>query len=175
MAIETKICKKYLLTDAKTVDVLTPVYDEINNWIQNRDDTKESGGYILGYRHEDTGNYTLEMVTHPYCSDIRSRCFFGIRDSKHIEILESERKCKRYYMGVWHTHPEDSPIPSSIDWDDWKASVSDGDKASEYVFFIIAGRLEVKIWAGSVINKQIYELRECDNRDGLYWVNEVIQ
>ena len=64
-------CVKIGLPNGKVVDVLSPVLDEICKWIQNDCSKPESGGYIVGYQHEHTGNVSLEAVSHPYLMDVR--------------------------------------------------------------------------------------------------------
>ena len=96
-------CVKIGLPNGKVVDVLSPVLDEICKWIQNDCSKPESGGYIVGYQHEHTGNVSLEAVSHPYLMDIKNRVRFDIRDPRHQLFLKKARRHKSFYMGVWHT------------------------------------------------------------------------
>ena len=99
-------CVKIGLPNGKVVDVLSPVLDEICKWIQDDCSKPESGGYIVGYQHEHTGNVSLEAVSHPYLMDIKNRVRFDIRDPRHQLFLNKAKRNKSYYLGVWHTHPQ---------------------------------------------------------------------
>ena len=59
-------CVKINLPNGKVVDVLNTVLDEISKWIQDDNMKQESGGYIVGYQHRESGNITLESVSHPF-------------------------------------------------------------------------------------------------------------
>ena len=65
-------CKKMALPNGKVVDLLTPVLVEIQKWLQDEPGKPESGGFIVGYKHKETGNISLEEVSHPYLLDHKS-------------------------------------------------------------------------------------------------------
>lgn len=162
-------CLKYLLPNGAYLDVLVEVQDEIMKWLQYDEESMEAGGCIVGYQHKETTNVTLEKVSHPYMQDYRNRIHFTMRDPRHTVFLQKEQRKKSYYMGVWHTHPEDVPHPSETDIIDWKQSVKNEKSGCPYIFFIIAGRKKIGIWAGSIATEEIVELKECKKaEDGLY-------
>ena len=162
-------CVKMRLPNGRVADVLTPVLDEIRKWIQNEEYKPESGGYIIGYQHNKTGNISLESVSHPYRMDVRSRTRFDIRDPRHQVFLKKARRHKSYYMGVWHTHPERTPEPSDIDLTDWKETMRLDQTGGKYVFFIIAGTEEWRLWVGDFETSDIHEIFECSiDANGLY-------
>ena len=162
-------CVKILLPNGKVVDVLSTVLDEICKWIQDDCSKPESGGYIVGYQHEHTGNISLEAVSHPYPMDIRNRVKFDIRDPRHQVFLKKARFHKSYYMGVWHTHPQRIPVPSSIDWNDWNETMQSDKTGGQYVFFIIAGTDEWRLWVGDFTTGKIKEVYECEiDTSGIY-------
>ena len=155
------------------VDILTPVLDEIGKYLQNNSTKPESGGYILGYQHEKTGNISLEIVTTPYLLDRQTRISFKIRDPRHKLFLKRAARKKSYYMGVWHTHPQRTPIPSRIDWNDWQETMKTDKTGSRYVYFLIAGTQEFRVWVGDCIDGKIVEISECQkNKDGEYYMLE---
>ena len=172
MVIESNFkCIKLKLPNNKVVDILSSVLSEMYQWIQDSDEKLESGGYIVGYKHEKTGHISLEMVSHPYMLDIRNRVRFNMKDPKHMIFLKKAERNKSYYMGVWHTHPQDVPSPSSIDWEDWKDSLKKEKSGCEYIFFIIVGIKERRIWVGDLQKGIISEIFECEkNEEGLYKV-----
>ena len=162
-------CVKIQLPNGKVVDVLSSVIDEINKWIQVGNNMPESGGYIVGYEHKKSGHISLEAISHPYTFDSKNRIQFDIRDPRHNMFLKKARRRKSYYMGVWHTHPQADPTPSSIDWEDWRATMQSDKTGSQYIFFIIAGTAIWRIWIGDFNTGRIVEGFECaKNTDGIY-------
>ena len=84
----------------------------------------EAGGIIIGKRR----SHNLEAVslTVPQCSDSRSRFRFDRREGGHEAVLEEQwvlSKGEDNYLGEWHTHPEDNPIPSGTDLRTWKTMI----------------------------------------------------
>jgi proteasome lid subunit RPN8/RPN11 len=72
-------------------------------------------------------------------------------------------------MGVWHTHPQNVPIPSNIDWDDWEKTLQTDRTGSEYIFYIIAGTEQWRMWVGNIESGEIVEGVECHkNSEGCY-------
>lgn len=96
-------CIKMLLPNKKVVDILPEVFLELKKWLQISTELPESGGYIVGYQHNETNNISLESISHPYPLDIKSRVRFDIKDPQHKIFLMKARLRKSYYMGVWHT------------------------------------------------------------------------
>ena len=173
---KAKHCVKFKLPNGKVVDVLSPVLEEIYNWIQDEDDKPESGGYIVGYQHKNTGNISLEAVSHPYFMDVKNRIRFDIRDPRHQLFLRKARRNRSYYMGVWHTHPQKVPIPSDIDWNDWNETMRSDTTGCQYVFFVIAGTDEWRLWVGDLSTGEIQEACECEkDTDGIYIKERILQ
>ncbi len=169
-------CVKLRLPNGKVVDVLSPVLKEIHNWIQDEDNKPESGGYIVGYQHKSTGNVSLEAVSHPYFMDVKNRIRFDIRDPRHQLFLRKARRNRSYYMGVWHTHPQKVPVPSDIDWNDWNETMRFDTTGCQYVFFVIAGTDEWRLWVGDLLTGQIQEACECEkDTDGIYIKERMLQ
>ena len=168
MLLSNNMCVKMDLPNSMVVDILSPVFNEMSKWLQDSLEKSESGGYIVGYQHEKSRNITLEMISHPYLLDAKSRVEFKIRDIRHKIFLKKAKKRKSYYMGVWHTHPQYVPIPSQTDWKDWYETLKVDKTACEYVFFIIAGISEVRIWTGDFQTGKIYELKESLKEGDLY-------
>lgn len=162
-------CVKFQLPNGKVVDILSPVLDEIFKWIQDDVEKPESGGFIVGYTHENSGNISLEAVSTPAPLDKKSRFFFAIRDPLHKVFLKKVQRRKSYYMGVWHTHPQQDPTPSDIDWKDWRETMKLDKTGSDFVFFIIAGIDKWRIWIGDYSTNSIVEGIEClKDEDGIY-------
>ena len=69
-------CVKMQLPNGKVVDILTAVLDEISEWLQDNHDKPESGGYIIGYQHKDTGNivliFTFSIFSIPFSVKVKN-------------------------------------------------------------------------------------------------------
>ncbi|WP_179152785.1 Mov34/MPN/PAD-1 family protein [Chromohalobacter israelensis] len=109
--------------------------------------TPESGGMILG---RIRGEYLdIAHVTEPGGHDFQSRFQFIRRDYGHHQVALDAWETSNSevgYLGEWHTHPEDSPMPSSIDLAGWKKVIRDGH--SPYCLFIIVGILSFYFCVG---------------------------
>lgn len=96
----------------------------INIWDsykQRQPSQLESGGILIGRRRDP--HIELVSITEPDSSDIRHRQSFYRYSNKHREIAtEAWRNSSGYldYIGEWHTHPELTPSPSSIDVSEMK-------------------------------------------------------
>ncbi len=158
-----------MLPNGKVADILSPVLDEMWKWIQNDAEKPESGGYIVGYHHSKTGNISLENISSPYSDDEKNRYFFKLCDLRHKMFLLKVRKQESYYMGVWHTHPQPVPIPSNIDWNDWNETLKCDKTGCQYIFFVIAGTKDFRIWIGNIHTGKIIEGYECaKDGNGIY-------
>lgn len=167
--LEKNKCIKLVLPNDKTVDILSAIVDKLLNWVQDSIEKPESGGYIVGYEHLKTGNIILEDISVPQSNDTKTRIFFKLKDTIHKLFIKSKEANKSYYMGVWHTHPQSNPVPSSIDWNDWHETLELDKTGCDYIFFIIVGITSTRVWVGSKVTKEIIEIFECKkNKEGIY-------
>lgn len=82
----------------------------------------EAGGLLIGSMHSNDGGTVnpyhpphiyIHDVTTPLPLDKSGRTTFLRCDPGHLEKVEN---CKNsFYLGEWHTHPESTPSPSTID------------------------------------------------------------
>lgn len=86
----------------------------------------EAGGVLIGERRGES--FVVKEVTTPSPRDQSSRFRFirkffhhqlAINNANHLSGGTSN------YLGEWHTHPQDKPYPSSIDFKNWKSSLHD--------------------------------------------------
>ncbi len=123
---------------SRLILVESPVVNILNGWRQSGTQA-EAGGILIGYRRGD--HLHVVNCTTPYYDDIRSRYQFLRRDSKHAKLARQQwldSGHQAYYLGEWHTHPENMPAPSSIDncgWEKLKNSPVGPD-----LIFVIVGR-----------------------------------
>ncbi len=81
--------------------------------VQERYNAAEAGGQLFA----DLSNEIVRVVlaTGPRKTDRRSRYFFQPDRRKENAEIKKQFKSGLHYIGDWHTHPQDIPIPSSID------------------------------------------------------------
>lgn len=136
-------------SSSHTVLIESPVIDLLNKWTQHGS-LSEAGGILVGYRR---GNH-LHVIdcTTPFPDDRRSRFNFLRRDSRHSQTALrrwAETEHQAYYLGEWHTHPEDFPTPSVTDKTGWKKLM--GSALGPDVLFLIVGRKKWYVQRGSTL------------------------
>lgn len=80
----------------------------------------EAGGVLIGERRGK--HFVVKEVTTPSTEDLASRFSFTRKYSHHqLAIVNANRNSggTSNYLGEWHTHPQDQPYPSSIDFQNW--------------------------------------------------------
>ena len=121
----------------------------------------EAGGILLGRFILASKNIVVDHVTVPMIGDKRSRYAFIRGEKMHQSVItrvweKSNGTCN--YLGEWHTHPEKYPNPSGQDIRNWKEILTTGIFSSLYLYFVIVGTIEVRIWEGNRKNKEIRRL-----------------
>lgn len=144
-------------------DILRIIFE--NRQLNSED--YESGGMLIGSIIRNSKDIVIEDLTLPIYDDIRSRIKY-VRSDKHNEILEKkwiESQHTKMYFGEWHTHPQDSPIPSTQDIKNWKHLLHNSKTRTSILIFIIAGNLAYKVWIGDRNKKRIYKIYEGGYND----------
>lgn len=142
---------KYILPDGHQLIIHAYVVNILLNHIQSKNIDYESGGFLVGYENRKTDSIIIEDITFPKKGDHKSRISFVLKDKEHFHLLEKAKKYGSFFLGTWHTHPQDFVAPSFIDWIDWKKSVNKEQSASRYMIFMIVGRKEIGIWCGTML------------------------
>ncbi|MCY1704278.1 Mov34/MPN/PAD-1 family protein [Deinococcus sp. SL84] len=123
----------------------------MNLFIQRHRRDKEAGGMLIGHHPLACNDIILDQLTTPQPADRRSRYRFERDQAAHQTLLNAEWEKsgqKRTYIGEWHTHPEDSPSPSSLDLRSWQKAVSSTPYHGPGLLFIIVGRQKIRVWFG---------------------------
>lgn len=84
-------------------------------------DLPESGGVLLGTVHE--GGLLVTVATTPTRLDRQLRYLFERLPFGHRAVAKRQWRQSAgitRYIGEWHTHPQDIPVPSGIDLDEWR-------------------------------------------------------
>lgn len=123
----------------------------INQYRQDDHLKPEAGGILLGYRRDK--HLHIVLATVPQIGDQRRRFWFS-RSSKFHQQVATQKWGGSLgtmdYLGEWHTHPELSPTPSSLDLSEWRTIYR---QRSNSMFFMILG-LSGELWVG---------LSDCDD------------
>ena len=100
----------------------------------------ESGGILLGYVREP--HLEVLEASEPTRWDKRLRTFFDRNSKGHQELAQKSWANSGglvRYIGEWHTHPEDHPIPSYVDRSGW-AKLAKKREDGRPVLAMIVGR-----------------------------------
>lgn len=99
--------------------------------------TPESAGVLIGERRGQ--HLVICDISEPGLGDIRQRNRVDRRGTHHQlrvnEAFESSGGTHQY-LGEWHTHPEDRPLPSATDKHSWRRNVV----SDELMLLLIIGR-----------------------------------
>lgn len=119
-------------------------------WLKHRqmkhNDT-EQFGVLIGSRTEDESKIWLDKCTTPQKKDTSKRTSFLMKDPFHQKTINKafeESNGELGYIGTWHTHPQDEPIPSNIDLNDWDQCVL--RNPDRQLLFVIIGNKQANIY-----------------------------
>lgn len=104
-------------------------------------------GILIGSQSEDGTEFWLEKCTFPMSPDSATRTSFNLQSPHHQDFVEScyaSSEGKLGYLGTWHTHPEETPVPSSIDVTDWSRCISRNQDRK--LVFVIVGQTHLCIF-----------------------------
>ena len=62
------------------------------------------------------------------------------------------------YVGEWHTHPQEIPIPSGQDIKNWKKLARKANSEVDIFFFVIIGTVNIGIWSLERKTSQIKQI-----------------
>ena len=136
--------KKIVFKNGISLDLFPDAQELLYAYRQISSSAAEAGGVLIGYENASTGNFTVSGATEPQVADFRSRMslFLGKQHKELIEKLDPPYG----YIGTWHTHPANTPSPSSVDLRDWKKCIKQNRNSTSALIFIIAGTEFYRIW-----------------------------
>lgn len=114
------------------------VLDVFRQHIQCLSSDAEAGGLLLG--EVRGGHLNLVDATFPTAGDLRSRYSFERLPQGHAEAAQkmwSDSLGTVRYLGEWHSHPQDVPIPSGIDRSEWKRLASERKDKRPFLAVIV--------------------------------------
>lgn len=138
----------YRVTPQQRLIIVEHALQQMLAYAQHHWWNREGGGVLLGRHLLDSHDVVVDEVSTPQISDRRSRFTF-FRSCRHEHLarqrwLEQERTSA--YLGLWHTHPEPDPNPSSADRRDWYQAVSGDTFEGDRLFFPIVGTEIIRVW-----------------------------
>jgi len=146
--------------DKIKVRISNSAYKDLYSHIQFDPTSKEAGGLLLGRDLYNSNSLIIDKVTFPFPEENRSR-FHCYRGEKHMTVAKKYWKAESktgQILGLWHTHPEQSPTPSQCDLNDWKKQLSSVKNTPELLFFLILGIEKMGVWYGRLGTTEIHEL-----------------
>ena len=108
--------------------------------IQTKESDCEAGGILIGSVHG--AHMLIEQATTPTAWDKRFRYLFERMPFGHESTALARWAASHgtiRYLGEWHTHPEDHPIPSGLDRSEW-TSLSFRRRDNRPMLAVIVGR-----------------------------------
>lgn len=128
------------------------VIRKLSKWSQKRIYSKEAGGLILGFVDSDTNGLLAEELTVPGLGDQRSRTSFfrSERHQREAECWNMQTNGKGTQLGLWHTHPEANPTPSSTDLGDCERVLKNGRFDCNGLLYLIVGTQTIGCWHAQV-------------------------
>lgn len=137
--------------------------DDIKTRISNiqaeHDFSKEIGGIIVGKYDPEFDCFLMTDMSFPYPSDVQSRFRFSRKSAGHQEFMDmlwKESGMTKAYLGEWHTHDQNIPIPSFIDRKTWRR-IARRNNNYDQCFFMIIGRKQFAVWTAQ--DNDVYEIR----------------
>jgi integrative and conjugative element protein (TIGR02256 family) len=119
-----------------TILLTTALVKSVTADVKRYGHDKERGGILLGFRRGS--HLHINEATFPMRWDRGTMFSFRRSAIGHREIaIKRWRQSNRTidWVGEWHSHPEESPAPSSIDIRSWKEITQ--DRAAPMAFMII--------------------------------------
>jgi integrative and conjugative element protein (TIGR02256 family) len=123
-------------------DKVLAVFQE---YIQQGHADNEAGGLLLG---EVRGEHlNILEATIPTAHDKRMRYFFERLPLGHASVAQqlwTKSRGTVRYLGEWHTHPQDVPIPSGTDRSEWTRMASERKDKRPFLA-VIVGRTDLHV------------------------------
>lgn len=121
----------------------------------------EAGGILLGRFISETNDVLIDEAMTPSQIDQRSRFFFRRARrpaQRRVNAAWAESTYTRNYLGEWHTHPEDNPVPSGQDVRNWRRIGQTAQYEQTYLIFVIVGRKHIQVWEWDKISRSLRQL-----------------
>jgi integrative and conjugative element protein (TIGR02256 family) len=128
--------------EATPVHITDKVIDHLNQHRQVEVAQSEAGGGVFVTEHAH--GLTIATITGPYPGDARGRCHYKVDKSRLNDDIRRLRRTHQFFIGIWHTHPEDEPQPSKLDLQAMRELFCNNEHALSAMLMLIVGRLPVE-------------------------------
>lgn len=121
-------------------------------FVQDDRHKPEAGGILIGRYICNSQDIVIDEITVPMVGDRWQRFYFWRSRQSHQQVLDQswlESGGTSTYIGEWHTHPENIPIPSDTDIKNWQARLKKDIFSGDTLFFIIIGIKILRVWEGN--------------------------
>lgn len=119
-------------------EIKQEVVDELKSNAQH--EGNELCGVLMGAQIDDN-RYRISKISPP-CVKRHTRCGCE-RDAamanQFIEEDYEQSEHTRFYIGEWHTHPEDNPTPSAVDYNSIEDNYQTASLVVSFMIMIIVG------------------------------------
>lgn len=162
-------------SDGGKVELSVNAHIEMQRFIQNRFYKREAGGVLLGRYIRNSLDIVIDSVTIPMRGDCQKRNKFyrsQILHQKAIDQAWLKSGGTVTYLGEWHTHPENRPIPSEVDFKNWTDRLQQDIHNSNSLYFVILGVKSLGIWEGLDYGSFFKRMGEFYYRGERYVKNE---
>ena len=141
--------------DQRYIKIMHSVLLVIDKYRQFDTASCEAGGVLIGRENITNNNLIIEYASEPLACDRRTPYSFIRIDKGHVDFfnnLYNKNQEIYFYVGEWHTHPEEIPMYSIMDLLNWKR-ICRRIKGSHTQIHIIAGSDAICLWEFSSSTK----------------------
>jgi len=138
------------ILDFGAVRVSSALLNKLAAYRQLTPSSLESGGVLIGKYLNSNGALLIDGFTPPLATDKQSRHSYYRSKAHHkaVRKIWKESGYESTYVGLWHTHPEDSPNCSAVDKTDWITALKVSRYEGARLLFFIIGRTHIRCWLG---------------------------
>jgi integrative and conjugative element protein (TIGR02256 family) len=123
-------------TSKQEIVICRNVFKDICKYMQI-DNSSESGGLL--FAEFKLPKIIVKKISTPSKTDYRSRYEFKSDQVMLQKVINTNFDKKLHYIGEWHTHPENHPVPSIIDIGSMKDTFIASRHELNYFLLIILG------------------------------------
>jgi len=141
------------------------VVEKFYKYRQLKKGQNEAGGLLIGRHLAMNDNILVDQLTEPSVWDNRFYAYFYRSNTHNKKLKNIWKKSNKTQtlIGLWHTHPQPVPEPSSVDYKDWRKTIKHGDFVGDFLFFLIIGINKIRVWQGNR-STHFFELIEINKQ-----------
>ncbi|KES09316.1 hypothetical protein SASC598O02_015930 [Snodgrassella alvi SCGC AB-598-O02] len=147
---------KFIKNNNTDVIIADEVLDIWRKYQQVDIKDNEACGILIGGYNEKQNKIFIDLCTELQKADLRKRTFFTLKDpfhQKRVNDVFISSQQTQFYLGTWHSHPENYPSPSNVDLQDWKKCIK-RNSHNKFMVFAIIGLKEILINVYEIGKKQ---------------------